>query len=203
MRVLLSGQSSRLARPCPSHSSEYQGGLFDKLQLVWLNFCTRVYVCTQHGTNTIPNEKILLGSISSDCFWALGRFKERGERSDRRTPVCHTLRAKFPRFTLEWHLFHIVEQEVIIRRDFRCKTPDSVHHNCFLTFFICISGGFMLQRTTFTVKIQVIFGLKLFLPGTWYQFEILKTENIKVYMPGYLQSNFKPDTKNLHKFELN
>ena len=74
-----------------------------------------MYVCTQHGTNTIPNEKILLGSISSDCFWALGRFKERVERSDRRTPVCHTLRAKFPRFTLDWYLFHIVEQFVIIK----------------------------------------------------------------------------------------
>ena len=34
------------ALPLPLHSSTYQGGLFNKLELVWLNFCSRLYVLT-------------------------------------------------------------------------------------------------------------------------------------------------------------
>ena len=30
--------------PRPSDSSDYQGGLFNKQELVWLNLCSRVYM---------------------------------------------------------------------------------------------------------------------------------------------------------------
>ena len=34
--------------PRPSHSSDYQGSLFNKQELVWLNLCSRLY---QDGAN--------------------------------------------------------------------------------------------------------------------------------------------------------
>ena len=40
---LIYKQVIRLARPCPSNCSAYQGGLFSKLQLVQLKFCPCVY----------------------------------------------------------------------------------------------------------------------------------------------------------------
>ena len=59
--------TSRLARPCPSHGSKYQGGLFNKQELVWLNFCTRVYLMLCSYNKIIETTKNKISYFGFNC----------------------------------------------------------------------------------------------------------------------------------------